>query len=303
MSMWTFDDFDAWGECIRGAHLRMVCDVVDTGCWALGHVDLAGVTLQIGAEGGGNVCYGANAHEGPMLFVPLTHATDHIVNGERLDDDSLLAIPCGADFLIRVHRVAHAWCSIALPPDAMAPGRPGAPSARIATAAPGAVARLRRIATAIAQSLVDRPADSPAHHAAGRDLTAAAVACLPPPPRPRASLGRPRFDRVTIVRRAMAVLDAATTVPTAADLARDVGVTNRTLLRTFQEAYGMPPKRYLLLRELHTVRRALRSGTVEGETVADILTRHGIWEFGRFAGRYQRLFGELPSRTLRRARG
>jgi AraC family ethanolamine operon transcriptional activator len=36
--------------------------------------------------------------------------------------------------------------------------------------------------------------------------------------------------------------------------------------------------------------------------VADVLTRHGIWEFGRFAGRYYRHFGELPSQTLSRAR-
>lgn len=300
--MWTFDDFDAWGDCIRGANLRLVCDAVDTGTWALGRVDLGGVTFQVGSEGGGNVCYGANAHAGAMLFVPLTRTTDHVVNGERLDDESLLAIPCGADFLIRVHRVAHAWCSIALPHDAALPCRSEAGSARISAAA-GAVPRLRRIAMSITDSLLARPADSAAHQAAGRALAAAAVACLPPPRRPRASLGRPRLDRVTIVRRAMTVLDGAPTVPTAADLARDVGVTSRTLLRTFQEAYGMPPKRYLLLRELHAVRRSLRAGGADDETVADILTRHGIWEFGRFAGRYRRLFGELPSHTLRRARG
>jgi AraC family ethanolamine operon transcriptional activator len=98
------------------------------------------------------------------------------------------------------------------------------------------------------------------------------------------------------------VLDTAPTVPTTADLARDVGVTSRTLLRTFQDAYGMPPKQYLMLRELHVVRRSLRDGGGEDDTVADILTRHGVWEFGRFAGRYRQLFGELPSETLRRAR-
>lgn len=33
-------------------------------------------------------------------------------------------------------------------------------------------------------------------------------------------------------------------------------------------------------------------------TVADVLLQHGEWQFGRFAARYRRLFGELPSETL-----
>jgi AraC family ethanolamine operon transcriptional activator len=36
--------------------------------------------------------------------------------------------------------------------------------------------------------------------------------------------------------------------------------------------------------------------------VAEVLVGHGIWEFGRFAGRYRAHFGELPSQTLLRAR-
>jgi AraC family ethanolamine operon transcriptional activator len=127
--------------------------------------------------------------------------------------------------------------------------------------------------------------------------------CLAHVEPPLPAVGRPRLDRTEIVRRAMTVLESAVTVPEAADLARDVGVTSRTLLRTFQEAFGVSPKRYLMLRELHTVRRRLLDCCQEDMTVADALTRHGIWEFGRFADRYRRQFGELPSETLRRVRG
>jgi len=31
-----------------------------------------------------------------------------------------------------------------------------------------------------------------------------------------------------------------------------------------------------------------------------VLVQHGIWEFGRFAARYRRQFGETPSETLGR---
>lgn len=300
-TMWSFDDFDEWGEAVSGAHLRLACDAVETPTWTLGVLDLGGVVLQIASEGGGNICHGANTHVGPTLFLPLTHARDHVANGEHLDDDSLLAIPRGADFSIFVRRKAHSWCSIALPADVELPDGGLSGSART-DGRPGAVRALRRLAGAIAANLLAKPAGTAAHRAAGRELATAAVASLAPRRRPRAAPGRPRLDRRTIVRRAMEAIEAAPTLPTTAELARHAGVNDRTLLRTFRETFGLPPKRYLMLRELHVIRRILRDGAPEDATVADVLARRGIWEFGRFAGRYRRHFGEQPSQTLRRAR-
>jgi AraC family transcriptional regulator, ethanolamine operon transcriptional activator len=300
--MIRFDDFDAWGDAISGASLQLVCDAVETRGWAIGALDLAGLVLQVAWEGGGTLCYGGNTHPGPIVFMPLTHADEHVVNGERLDDGSLLAIPSGADFRIAVRKRAHAWCSIALPQD-----EAGALPASAASAAirchDGAVPRLRRIVASITDSLFGQPGGTAAHRAAGQALEAAVLECLPArqPPLPQA--GRPRLDRAEIVRRAMAMIDGTVIMPTTADLARDIGVTSRTLLRTFQESFGVPPRQYLILRELHAVRRSLGVPGADDTTVADVLTRHGIWEFGRFAARYRRQFGELPSTTLGRARG
>lgn len=299
--MLSFTDFDAWGEAVSGANLRLVCDSVETPAWTLGIIDLGGVVLQVASEGGGNLCYGANSHPGPILFVPLTHACEHLVNGEPLDDDALLAIPRGADFSIRVRRKAHSWCSIALPADAAIDAAVWGGSTR-ASCHPGAVRALGQLACTIAAALHDQPAGTAAHRTAGRELASAAVSCFAPAKPPRPTPGRPRLDRRTIVRRAMEAIDAAPLPPTASELARQVGVNDRTLLRTFRETYGLAPKRYLMLRELHRIRRELMSGAPASATVADVLVRHGIWEFGRFAGRYRTHFGELPSDTLRRAR-
>jgi AraC family ethanolamine operon transcriptional activator len=298
--MKRFDDFDTWGDAINGASLRMACDGVETRSWAVGALGLGDVVLQVAEEGGGNICYGGNAHAGTILFMPLTHAAAHFVNGEPLNDTTLLAIPRGADFRIHIRKSAHGWCSIALPFDA--PGFEPHTSAGIAGRG-GAVPRLRHLVTSIAASLLDRPVGTLAHLKAGRELAAAAMHCLAHVAPPLPAVGRPRLDRTEIVRRAMTVLESAVTVPDAADLARDVGVTSRTLLRTFQETFGVSPKRYLMLRELHAVRRRLLDRGRDDMTVADVLTRHGIWEFGRFADRYRRQFGELPSQTLRRMRG
>lgn len=299
--MLAFDDFDAWGEVISGAHLRLACDAVEQRRWTLGILDLGGVMLQVASEGGGNLAYGANAHDGPMLFVPLTHAGEHVVNGAALDEDSLLAIPRGADFSIRIRRRAHAWCSIALPVDAPIAAGLSSGSVRLACR-PGSVRALGRRVRQIAAALLDRPAGTAAHRAAGVELLGAVDACRPAVPPPRSTAGRPRADRADIIRRSMAVIETAPAMPQAAEIARRIGINDRTLLRTFQETFGVPTKRYLLLRELHRVRAALTAGAPADATLADVLVRHGIWEFGRFAGRYSRHFGELPSETLRRAR-
>lgn len=316
--MKTFHDFDAWGDAVSGATLRLACDAVETGVWTLGLIDLGGVVLQVASEGGGNLCYGANTHATPILFVPLTRVAEQVVNGESLDTDSLFAIPSGADFRICVRRRSHAWCSIALPIEGLHPSIASSASRKI-VCPPGAVARLTQIVSTIASTLLLQPGTqaatqsatplgpqsggTAAHRAAGRALVEAAVRCLSAPPESRATpIGRARLDRAGIVRRAMAAIESAPTIPKTTALAGIVGVTDRTLLRTFHETYGVPPKQYLMLRELHRIRRSLRTGATADATVADVLTLHGIWEFGRFAARYRRQFGELPSDTLRHAR-
>jgi AraC family ethanolamine operon transcriptional activator len=293
--MRSFDDFDAWGEAVNGASLRMACDSMETRHWSLGIFGLGDVVLQMAFEGGGNICYGGNTHVGTQLFIPLSHSAAHVCNGEPLDDASMLVIPRGADFRIRIRRHAHSWCSIALPFEATQP------ASWIARGIER-VSELKRLAQTIATNLTGCPADTAAHRTAGRHLATLAATCLVDPVEPRAALGRPRLDRAAIIRSAMDRIDAAAIMPSATDLAQDLGLTSRTLLRAFQESFGVSPKRYLLLRELHVVRRELRSGAREDATVTDVLTRHGIWELGRFAARYRRQFGELPSATLRQAR-
>jgi AraC-like DNA-binding protein len=82
------------------------------------------------------------------------------------------------------------------------------------------------------------------------------------------------------------------------DICNAIRVADRTLRLCCQEHLGMSPKRYLLLRRMAFVRRALRTAVPEAATVTDVATRYGFWQLGRFAVEYRRLFGELPSTTL-----
>ena len=115
--------------------------------------------------------------------------------------------------------------------------------------------------------------------------------------------GRTRISRKEIMRRANELLEERVNKRVLEkELVAVTGVSERTLRNVFNEYFGVGPVRFLQLRQLHRVHRALRAAEPEAESVTDILIRHGEWEFGRFASRYRRLFGELPSETLQQNR-
>ena len=79
-----------------------------------------------------------------------------------------------------------------------------------------------------------------------------------------------------------------------------LGTAERTLRSACEEHLGMGPIRYLTLRRMHLVKRALLRASPATATVTQIVSDHGFWELGRFAVQYKRLFGESPSMTLQR---
>jgi AraC family ethanolamine operon transcriptional activator len=112
----------------------------------------------------------------------------------------------------------------------------------------------------------------------------------------------PHFSRRrAAVRRVEEYLDACgDEVPTIPTLCAVAGVSERTLEYAFREQLGTTPVRFLKLRRLNRVRRDLLAAA-PGTSVTGTALRAGVYDLGRFAGEYQRLFGELPSQTLRRA--
>jgi transcriptional regulator GlxA family with amidase domain len=85
-----------------------------------------------------------------------------------------------------------------------------------------------------------------------------------------------------------------------AEICAAIGVAERTLRVACEEHLGMGPIRYLSLRRMHLVRRALLRENSSMATVTRVATDHGFWELGRFSVAYRALFGESPSESLRR---
>lgn len=86
---------------------------------------------------------------------------------------------------------------------------------------------------------------------------------------------------------------------TVADLCRELGVSRRTLQYSFQEVLGINPVAFLRAMRLNGVRRDLKSAARPADSVQDIAARWGFWHLGHFVTDYKRMFGELPSETLR----
>jgi AraC-like DNA-binding protein len=168
------------------------------------------------------------------------------------------------------------------------------------TPATSAMAKLQRLHAAAGQLAEDAP-EIIAHPEAARGLEQALIEAMV------GCLGEREVqeDRsalrhhAIIMRRFRRAVDEIPDQPLyIPELCKAIGVSGRTLRACCHEQLGMSPKRYLLLRRMHLARRTLRESAPTAATVTEIATQYGFWQFGRFAGEYKSLFGELPSTTL-----
>jgi AraC family ethanolamine operon transcriptional activator len=74
----------------------------------------------------------------------------------------------------------------------------------------------------------------------------------------------------------------------------------RALFRAFHDVMGIAPIQYLRTKRLNDIHTVLRRNG-RAMTVQSVATAHGFLDLGRFSAAYRRMFGELPSQTLRRS--
>lgn len=86
---------------------------------------------------------------------------------------------------------------------------------------------------------------------------------------------------------------------TAADLCRELDISERALRYAFQEVRGFSPMAAYKARRLNEVRRELKSANERG-AITRISSNWGFWHTGEFSADYLRLFGERPSQTMGR---
>jgi len=85
---------------------------------------------------------------------------------------------------------------------------------------------------------------------------------------------------------------------TISGLCRASNVSAPTLHEVSMTYLGMPPARYLRNHRLRLVHETLRDAAPGSATIAEAMTRHGIWDAVRAASAYQEMFGQSPADTM-----
>ncbi len=304
-----FQDFEAFVATVRDINSTMMFRNPKDGIWSIGQLELSGIHLQLGRVGSGNIVEGVSRSDGYLLYLPMTKKIEYLANGKEIDVNSMAIFEPGCDFYMAT-KEEHDWISAFIPTDFLPP--PDELSEplfsreksifRVSQPSQTLLNRFRWFMANIdfASTQCSHFQSTPAARLASEELKQILFSLIYPKETVKPNLeGRPKIARETIIARCRNFIEACKDQPvTVKDLAAVAQVSESTLRTTFNEYFGIGPARYLKLRQLYQVHRVLRTAESEAVLVSDVMTKYGVWEFGRFAGQYRRLFGELPSETL-----
>ena len=238
--------------------------------------------------------------------------TELITQGSALPYDSLLRYRQGHAYYERTGDAVH-WASMSLPAEQLASaciaiaGCDLKPLSDLSIVVPQTVAmtKLKQLLAAnmaLAEHAPHILSASEVAHALEHSLLEAIVDCCVHSDTRQTDHTHQNHD--TVMRRFYNLLEDSPERPFyIPEICAAIRVPERTLRICCHEHLGVSPKQYLLLRRMHLAYRSLRKAVADVTTVTDIATQFGFWHFGRFAGSYQSIFGELPSVTLAKPPG
>jgi len=305
----TFSDPDEYAASIRAANTELT--VTGHGRFAakLIRIDLHRLWMQRALDNLPRITHPTNIAGRAVFSFRIRPGAGLLTNGLEMQPTNIICHSEGQSYYRRSAGLA-SYASMSLPVAVMISH--GAAMAGIDLTPPkdplihiprsSAMAKLQRlhaVAGDLAENNPEIIANPEAARAVEQALVEALVACLANRQISENSLAQGQHS--IAMRRFRRIVEENPERPLyIPEICEAIRASARTLRICCQEHLGMGPKRYLALRRMGLVRRALHEAAPDAASVTDIATRFGFWQLGRFAVEYQALFGEPPSATLRR---
>jgi len=299
----SFEEFDS---TLVGTVGRTILTGKAMAPWQQDVIRIDRATLQIVQEGAANA-YVGEAPDGYISIVMGLPASSRMsCGGSKLDDGVMLIVRPG-DPIISQSNDINRWCALTLLTEDFTravhqydPGKAerllnGPAILQISPKAWNkAVCLVNRVAAAVITGNFTSPQQM---RVAKEELIDTFVSSVSRAFEDTNLKGRPKASRSHTIKHFRSLILDGPTVLTVTEMAKLMDQSERTLHTTVHKYFGMGPKTLLLRSQMHRVRIDLMHA-LPGTTVTRLLASHGIWEIGRFAQRYKRVYGEYPSKTL-----
>jgi AraC-like DNA-binding protein len=305
----TFEDPYSYQAAVRGAEVRAVVTARGDFRAKLMRIDLTRLWLQRGRESlPWTLEVELGSERRPIFFLAGNNQSSIHHNGIELSPGDIVILRPGSTIYHRTG-AARDWMSMSLMPNDLVEagrvlvGRELAPPSETYVARPprsvwSRLVHLHAIVGRLAETAPAILSHPEVARALERELEYAMITCLAHGTPVESGLGH-RHHRSAMVRLEEFLEANAHRPLYLSEICAAVGVSERTLRVCCQEYLGLGPIRYLWLRRMQMVRRALAMAEPNA-TVTSIAADYGFWELGRFSVAYRKLFGESPSTTLRR---
>jgi len=305
----TFEDPWEHQACFRGANMKVLVTATGKYQSTLTRIDLHRLWMQRNETSLPQVAHVADTSDRCAIgFVADPQHVPPYRNGEDLLPNMMIVSSIMGDHHYRMPAASQIASMSLSPPDLAAAsyaltGRELAATAvtRHIRISDHLMVRLRRLHETTCHLAANTP-DILAHpevaKAMEEELVRAMVGCLAEAATVERKT-RPHLRMPVMQRFELAVGEAEGRPIYLTEICAKIGVQERTLRNHCLEYLGMSPHRYLWLRRMKLVRRALTMADPTEKTVTTIANDYGFWELGRFSVAYRKLFGEAPSATLR----
>jgi AraC family ethanolamine operon transcriptional activator len=300
--------FDEYLDAIRVARVVYLRTGPTIGHWDHAWCQLCEATLQFGSDGSARIVHGTMpAGTYIFIFQSTQYANAVILDGQLIHWSELMVLPPDQHFTF-VSNIPLSWIAVSLP--IASAERVLSSSRNWSGNAQGNNRLIARTPELSVNKLVKLAKDARTMSKNGRqdmgEIETALLSQLSVIFEMAVLQSRPAPSTLSaerIIRDALNYVERKETGNIHVDdLVNVAHVDYRKLLRAFQRYLRVTPKRYLRLRQLNLVRRALyKQKRPLRKHVIDIMADFGVTEFGRFATQYRLLFGELPSDTLHKA--